>query len=486
MVKRLYLFAAVLGIALMSVGAATTYMTLAQDSSQGTTVALQQVNSLPVAQFIQQDPGMQIFLSLPDGQVQQAATAGLLLDQFLAPLPVGSYGLQLVMTDGSVLSYNFSVLEGQNLLVPPEWVNGIPYTPALPTATLYIPPSPTLIPTEAPTMIPPRTEVPTLTLAPPTETTAPTLTPVEATPEVIVTIEAQPTIEIVATIETTVEVQPTVETPIATIAPEATVEVVNTPVDPAPTLPAEATADVVSAPAEATVEVVSAPAEATAEPTIAPPAEATAIPTEVQPTQPVEVSPTLDAPTATIAVIEATATQAGETTPAAEASPSAEATAESTEAATDPHTEIAGEISGQVLYAQSDKPVEAQLTLTRIDAEMEAVGATVNADGSFVLSDLSPGDYRLEASAPGFLSALAELTLDGGSPVELPAVTLRAGDTNRDNAIDIQDVALVAANFDAPAVVLEADLNGDGWVDIRDLSLVGAQFGLIGPLPWAG
>jgi hypothetical protein len=78
----------------------------------------------------------------------------------------------------------------------------------------------------------------------------------------------------------------------------------------------------------------------------------------------------------------------------------------------------------------------------------------------------------------------AAFTLAEGQQVELPPPTLRSGDTNADGVIDVRDAALIAANFNGPALVGEADLTGDGWIDIRDLSLIGAQFGLAGPLPW--
>jgi hypothetical protein len=127
-------------------------------------------------------------------------------------------------------------------------------------------------------------------------------------------------------------------------------------------------------------------------------------------------------------------------------------------------------------------PVAASLVLTFPD------GTTVNGmtaeDGSFTFADLQPGIYRLQASADGFLSSQIEFTLEGGQTLALPPAVLHAGDTNRDNVIDVRDAVLIAANFGGPAVNPETDLNRDGVIDIRDLTLLGVVFGQSGPSNW--
>jgi hypothetical protein len=126
--------------------------------------------------------------------------------------------------------------------------------------------------------------------------------------------------------------------------------------------------------------------------------------------------------------------------------------------------------------------VAASLVLTFPD------GSTVNgmttADGSFAFADLQPGVYRLQASADGFLTSQIEFTLEDGQNLTLPPAVLRAGDTNRDNVVDVRDAVLIAANFGGPAVSPETDLNRDGIIDIRDLTLLGAVFGQSGPSSW--
>jgi hypothetical protein len=127
-------------------------------------------------------------------------------------------------------------------------------------------------------------------------------------------------------------------------------------------------------------------------------------------------------------------------------------------------------------------PVAASLILTFPDGS--TVNGTAASDGSFTFTNLQPGIYRLEASADGFLTSQIEFTLADGQTLALPPAVLHAGDTNRDNVIDVRDAVLIAANFGGPAVDPETDLNRDGVIDIRDLTLLGAVFGQAGPSEW--
>lgn len=140
-----------------------------------------------------------------------------------------------------------------------------------------------------------------------------------------------------------------------------------------------------------------------------------------------------------------------------------------------------GSISGSVRL-----PVDweggIQLMLTRPDGSTLELPVAV--DGLFAFANMLPGGYVLEASAANHLSSRAEFDLQAGETLELPGIVLVGGDTNGDNVIDLMDAALIASNFDTPAVIKEADLNGDGWIDVRDLTVIGKQFGAVGPISW--
>lgn len=141
-----------------------------------------------------------------------------------------------------------------------------------------------------------------------------------------------------------------------------------------------------------------------------------------------------------------------------------------------------GRISGSVLRANLADAGGTTLLLTRPDGT--TLNVPTSADGSFAFSNMEPGTYSLQASAAGYLSGHTTFLLEAGQDLALPTVTLTGGDTNGDNAIDLADAALLAANFNAPPPVPEADLNRDGWIDVHDLALLGNAFGLTGPQPW--
>jgi len=111
------------------------------------------------------------------------------------------------------------------------------------------------------------------------------------------------------------------------------------------------------------------------------------------------------------------------------------------------------------------------------------VQVVTGADGVFGFTDAPVGNYRLRLSAAGHLSQTQDVAVTTpGQTIDLGTLTLRAGDTNGDNTIDLVDAAFVGANFNvtAPPAPAEADLNKDGVVNISDLVLVGSNFGLTG------
>jgi hypothetical protein len=141
------------------------------------------------------------------------------------------------------------------------------------------------------------------------------------------------------------------------------------------------------------------------------------------------------------------------------------------------------QITGHVSYGLSNNYSGITLMLTLPDGKTDQV--VTQADGTFTFSNLLPGNYSLKASAPGFLAAHLDFTIEQGQSLALPPATLHTGDTNDDESIDLADAALIAANFEAQGKdVPRADLNGDGVIDVQDLVLIGVSFGTKGPLNW--
>lgn len=104
-------------------------------------------------------------------------------------------------------------------------------------------------------------------------------------------------------------------------------------------------------------------------------------------------------------------------------------------------------------------------------------------DGSFRFDNLAPGSYAVQIYGEGYMALIKSFDVSSAGTV-LPAITLRAGDTNGDQRIDLTDAALIGANFGlmGSTVPPNADINRDTAVNIIDLALIGGNFGLVGPL----
>lgn len=104
-------------------------------------------------------------------------------------------------------------------------------------------------------------------------------------------------------------------------------------------------------------------------------------------------------------------------------------------------------------------------------------------DGTFRFDNLAPGSYAVQIYGEGYLTLIKSFDVSSAGTV-LPAITLRAGDTNGDQRIDLTDAALIGANFGlmGSTVPPNADINRDTSVNIIDLALIGGNFGLVGPL----
>lgn len=76
------------------------------------------------------------------------------------------------------------------------------------------------------------------------------------------------------------------------------------------------------------------------------------------------------------------------------------------------------------------------------------------------------------------------------SPVDLPPVTLLAGDLNQDGKVEVDDATMIGQRFDLrynptdPRWLDACDITDDDVIDIRDM--VGVQFNLLktAPGPW--
>jgi hypothetical protein len=118
--------------------------------------------------------------------------------------------------------------------------------------------------------------------------------------------------------------------------------------------------------------------------------------------------------------------------------------------------------------------------------------------GAFSFLDIPLDTYTFRASYSGYLPAQKSGVVVNGSVdlINLPAVTLRGGDVNGDNFINILDIGLIVSKFGQSGVAVKsasvdcsaadeaADINDDGLVNISDLAIVAGNWGLVGPTVW--
>jgi hypothetical protein len=112
--------------------------------------------------------------------------------------------------------------------------------------------------------------------------------------------------------------------------------------------------------------------------------------------------------------------------------------------------------------------------------------------GAFSFADVAFGSYTLQASYPGFLAAQRTgIAISGSAAFTFSSYTMRGGDVNADNLINILDIGSIVSKFgqtgmsvlaaDCTGADDPADINNDTLVNISDLAIVAGNWGLTGP-----
>jgi hypothetical protein len=143
---------------------------------------------------------------------------------------------------------------------------------------------------------------------------------------------------------------------------------------------------------------------------------------------------------------------------------------------TTPVATLPATVTGQVL---ASKPVT--ISLYNADNSL-ATSINTNADGTFNLS-APAGTYNLVATASGFLSAQASITLISGTTITKSVITLPAGDIDNNNAINQFDVLTIGMGYNTTSPSA-ADLNNDGIINVLDLELLAKNYLKSGALIW--
>jgi hypothetical protein len=123
----------------------------------------------------------------------------------------------------------------------------------------------------------------------------------------------------------------------------------------------------------------------------------------------------------------------------------------------------------------------------------------VNTDltGQFNLPNLPTGTYNIRAGYPGYLASEKTGVVVPNNPLEINVgtTTLRGGDVNGDNAVNILDIGAIISKFGRTGVAVKsaslncgsdepADINDDGQVNISDLAIAAGNWGSVGPTLW--
>lgn len=110
------------------------------------------------------------------------------------------------------------------------------------------------------------------------------------------------------------------------------------------------------------------------------------------------------------------------------------------------------------------------ITVELYNRQGKMIGSPVLADayGFYQFTGLSAGNYILFFSAPRYLKKEIDFAVADNDTIILEAVTLKAGDANGDNSIDLDDLLMLAKAYGARTGERNYDLNSDFDMDGRN------------------
>ena len=112
---------------------------------------------------------------------------------------------------------------------------------------------------------------------------------------------------------------------------------------------------------------------------------------------------------------------------------------------------------------------------------------TTAADGTFSLPVPLGATYTVQADYNGYLKSQKSSVYVVGATVNIGSTTIRGGDTNGDNCVNILDIVSIIGKFGMSGLATTdpEDINDDGTINILDLTLGAGNFGSCGPTAWA-
>ncbi|MBI1276696.1 MAG: hypothetical protein GC179_01075 [Anaerolineaceae bacterium] len=142
-----------------------------------------------------------------------------------------------------------------------------------------------------------------------------------------------------------------------------------------------------------------------------------------------------------------------------------------------------GSISGIAVYQGSADATGITVQLLAGDGSV-LNEQPVDAEGNFTFANLPAGEYAVSASGAGYLTTIFKTSAAENQVADTGTLTLKAGDIDGSQTVDLTDAGFIGANFNQPVPPAPAasDLNHDGRIDVRDLVLLGVNFGTTGPI----
>jgi uncharacterized repeat protein (TIGR01451 family) len=109
---------------------------------------------------------------------------------------------------------------------------------------------------------------------------------------------------------------------------------------------------------------------------------------------------------------------------------------------------------------------------------------TTSTSAAFSLAGFATGNtYSIRIKPPGALAESRDVTVSTASP-SVSFGTLRMGDANNDNVVNINDFSIMASGFgkasSADDFDVRVDFNNDGAIDLNDFTLLANSFGQAG------
>jgi hypothetical protein len=104
---------------------------------------------------------------------------------------------------------------------------------------------------------------------------------------------------------------------------------------------------------------------------------------------------------------------------------------------------------------------------TEVQLEGTSLVTYTDAEGNYSFINPPAGVYNVVAKREGYLTRNEEVNIDGANDINVDLLLL-TGDISPDNAVDIDDLNVMRADYDTWWNI-RSDLDYSGWVGIRDL-----------------